>query len=238
MIKKAKKKPNLLKLRVFFLNGPQKGNYFTVKKGLILTRNKKEEGDIFVEDPKASNPHAEIIKKKGGFYLQDMDSKNGTYVNEEISDLFALKPGLKFRIGKTFFKVKAPPKPPKPKKPWPEAVTEELSNLSLKDRPRKLSPIQPSLILNFKSGVQKGDKWHICYGPRTAGSESLDLPILEPQAPDICFSLEPDKSSVLFKTSYPEKVLLNKDHISKKNLKAGDLISFASMLIEVRYKKK
>ena len=237
-MKKKAKKPDLSNLKIFFLNGPKKGSSFKIQKDLVLTRNKKEEGDILIEDPKASNPHAEIIKKRGLFYLQDIDSKNGTYVNGEINDLFPLEPGLKFQIGKTILQVKIPPPPPPPQKPWSEVIAKELSAISLKDRPKKLTFIKPTLVLNFKSGIQKGDKWHICYGPRTAGSASLDLPILEPQAPDICFSLEPAKQSVLFKTSYPEKILLNKHHISKKKLKAGDHISFASMLIEVNYEKK
>ena len=231
-MKITSKKPPLSQLEISFLNGPNKGNIFLIEKGLVLTRNKKEEGDIFIEDPKASNPHAEIIKKRGLFYLKDMDSKNGTYVNEEINDLFALEPGIKFRIGKTILQVK---KAPPPKKHWSEIVKENLSSVSLKDTPKKISLIKPSLILTFKSGVQKGDKWHLCYGPRTAGSASLDLPILEPQAPPICFFLKPGNQFVLFKTTYPEKVLLNKQHISKKILKPGDHISFNSMLIEVNY---
>ena len=219
-------------LNIHFLNGPHKGKKFPVKKGLTLTRNNKEEGDILIEDSKASNPHAEIVKKKGKFYLKDMDSKNGTYFEEEINDLFALTPGIIFQIGSTKFEVK---KAPPPEKPWYEIIAEELKNKTVKDHIKNLQVIHPPLILVFKSGPQKGDKWRICYGPREAGSASLDLPILEAKAPDICFSLKPYKKSVLFKTLYPEKVLLNKKHISKKNLITGDRISFASTLIEISY---
>ena len=222
-------------MKIYFLNGPNKGKEFPVTKGLILSRNSKKEGDITVEDPKASNPHAKIVKKKSLFYLQDMNSKNGTYVNKEISDLFVLSPGLKFQIGQTVLQVKDSPKP---QKPWNEIVIEELKKLSIKNHPKKLQVIKPALILKFKSGIQKGNQWHIHYGPREAGSGCLDLPILEPQAPDICFSLEPLKGSVLFKTPYPEKILLNNKHISKKNLVTGDCISFASAFIEISYGKK
>ena len=222
-------------MKIYFINGPLKNQEFPVKEGLILSRSESEEGDIAIEDPKASNPHAEIIKKKGKFYLQDRDSKNGTSFREEINDCFILEPGVKFQIGQTVFQVKAPPAP---QKPWFEIVGEELKKLSLKDHPKKLQPIIPALILKFKSGVQKGDIWHLHYGPREAGSASLDLPILEPQAPDICFSLEPEKEVVLFKTLYPEKILLNKKHISKKKLKNGDYISFANTSIEIKYDKK
>ncbi len=222
-------------MKICFLNGPYKGKEFPVKKGLILSRNSEEEEDIAIKDPKASNPHAKIVKKKNIFYLQDMDSKNGTYVNEEINDFFALQPGLKFQIGQTVLQVK---ESPKPKKPWNEAVMEELKKISFENHPKPMKTITPPLVLKFKSGVQKGNTWHIHYGPREAGSSCLDLPILDPQAPDICFSLEPSKDSVLFKTLYPEKILINKKHISKKKLTNGDCISFANTSIEVSYNKK
>lgn len=222
-------------MKICFLNGSNKGKEFPVEKGLILSRSSKKEGNIVIEDPKASNPHAKIVKKKGEFYLQDMNSKNGTYVKKETNDFFILSPGLKFQIGQTIFQVK---EAPKPQKPWDEIVMEELKKLPIKDSPKKIQIIKPALILKFKSGIQKGNEWHIHYGPREVGSGCLDLPILEPQAPDICFSLEPSEKSVLFKTQYPEKILLNKKHTPKKNLIIGDCISFASTSIEVSYSKK
>lgn len=222
-------------MKICFLNGPYKGKEFSIKKGLILSRSSKKEEDISLKDPKASNPHAKIVKKKGLFYLQDMDSKNGTYVDKEINDLFALRPGLKFQIGKTLLQVK---EEPKPQKPWNEIVMEELKKVSIENNLKSIKVIEPALILQFKSGVQKGNKWRIHYGPREAGSHCLDLPILDPQAPDRCFSLEPSKGAVVFKTLYPEKILINKKHISKKKLITGDCISFANTSIEVSYSKK
>lgn len=230
-------------MKIKFINGPNQGKQFTVQAGLILTRKKQEKGDIAVLDPKASNPHAEIIKKRKSFYLKDMDSKNGTYVDEEINDLFALKPGLKFFIGKTGFQVVDTP-PPKPKKKvikktWEETISEELNKhlKKIKDSPAQdMLPIYPALKLTFKSGTQKGDTWHIYYGPRQSGSASADLPILDPKAPEICFSLQPvTGGGVLFKTTFPDKVLLNKKHQSKRNLQDGDLISVADTLIEVSF---
>ncbi len=220
----------MVKLNIYFLNGPHKGKKFSVQKGVVLTRDNQEKGNILIEDPKASNPHAEIVQKKGKFYLKDRDSKNGTIFEKEVNDFFALTEGAFFQIGKTQFEVK---KAPPPQKPWQEMVIETLKKVSIEEPIKNLKPLPTPLVLKFKSGPQKGDKWHIHYGPRTAGTGSLDLPILEAKAPDICFSLEPSKTFTLFKTLYPEKVLLNKKHVSKKKLVPGDCISFASTLIEV-----
>ena len=218
-----------------FMTGPLKGQEFTAKPGLILSRSGRGEQEIALKDSKASNPHAEVVKKKGHLYLKDRDSKNGTYVEEEINDLFALKPGLKFQIGYTILQVQKPlPKP----KTWPEIVEAELKKLCLTNKASKLNAFSPGLKLKFKSGFQKGEQWRIRYGPRKIGPNSLDLPVLELDAPEICFSLSPEKTSALFKTLYPEKVLLNKKHVSKKILKNGDLIAFGGSLIEFQYEKK
>ena len=219
-------------MKICFLNGPNKGREFLVKKGLILSRIAEEEGDIGLKEPLASNPHAEIIQKKEGFYLQDLDSKNGTYVEGEIQNLFFLKPGLIFKIGDSSFEVREEPKA------WNELILKKLENVSIENKEKTFIPINPALVLQFKSGPQKGDEWHLCYGPRVVGRASLDLSILDSEAPNICFSLEPKKvGEVLFKTLFPEQVLLNKKHLSKKVLKPGDFISFANTFIEINYDK-
>lgn len=219
-------------MKICFLNGPHKGTEFLIKKNLIFCRNKKQPNGVLITDPKASNPHAKIIKKNQGFYLKDLDSKNGTYVNKKINPYFALTQGLEFKIGKTLFIVK----PDLIKQiPWTDTVAEELKKLSLKNNIKQWKIINPTLILQFKSGVQKGVKWFICYGPRKAGAESLDLPILESQAPDICFLLEPKLSGVLFKTQYPNKIFINKESLLQKQLVAGDIITFKKTSIKVEY---
>lgn len=219
-------------MKICFLNGPFKDTEFIVKKNLILNRNNPQKNEIAIKDPKASNPHAKIIKDKKNFYLQDMNSKNGIYVNNKMNSRFVITPGLQFTIGNTVFLVKPEFIPPKP---WVDIVSEELNKLSLKDTPKKWTIIKPALILEFQSGVQKGVKWFIYYGPRKAGTQCLDLPILEHNAPDICFSLEPKNCSVLFKTQYPDKVLINKTPISQKQLVSGDVITFISTSIKVLY---
>ena len=244
---KVSGKKTKTRLKIIFLNGPHKGKEFSVKAGVVLSRNVVEKNDIAIEDVGASNPHAEIVKKKGRFYLNDMDSKNGTYLDNEINDCFVLKPERKFKIGKTWLKVIQPVEPV-PKKPqrvakkklfWSDVVIKELKALSLTDQANKqVRVINPALVLKFKAGAQKGEKWLIGYGPRELGSATWDMPILDMEAPGICFSLEPlATNKVLFKTSYPEQVLLNNQHITKKEIKDGDFICVANTYIELSYYK-
>ena len=41
-----------------------------------------QDADIVIDDPTVSRKHAEIVRSNDGFVLLDLDSKNGTFVNE------------------------------------------------------------------------------------------------------------------------------------------------------------
>ncbi len=237
-----------MKLEIYILNGPLKGQKLAVEKGLVFSRNKGA-GCFFIKDSAASNPHAEVVKKKQKFYLQDMDSKNGTRVLGKINDFFPLQPDLIFQIGKTRFKIvdktPKPLEPAKKQKPiehWSVLLKKEFKRqkMFVSDREVKLIAFNPLLVLDFQSGVQKFDSWLIGYGPRSAGGACVDLPIWDPLAPDKCFVLEPKEGGtrVLFKTPYPEKIMINKQNTTEKILESGDLISFAGTGIKVSFQSK
>ena len=223
-------------LKIRILNGKLKGFEVKVQPHVVFSRDAGKKC-VYVKDAAASNPHAKIVQKGQLFYLQDMDSKNGTYVEGELNDLFPLKPDLVFHIGHTHFQVVATKK--KQESTWEKNLAGELKKYSscITDNKQKLVSFQNLLCLRFLSGVQKSEEWFIGYGPRYAGKIELDLTILDPEAPDQCFSLHPQKGGeeVLFKTTCPNKVLLNQKHIIKQVLKNGDLISLAKTAIEVHF---
>ena len=222
-------------LKIRFLNGPQKGAEFLVQNQLLLkrTKDRKNSKVIPIKDPKASNPHAEVVKKSGRFYLKDKNSKNGTLLKGKINDLFVLKPGIVFQIGKTQLKVFS--FTPPPPKNWRKEVLKILHKANIKNQPQKLKAFDTGLDLVFKSGKQKGEVWPVDHGPVVCGGTAIDIPLWEPSAPEVCFSLDPKEG---FKTPHPEKVRLNGKHIPQKKLKNGDRIVFGGTLIEIRMKKK
>jgi pSer/pThr/pTyr-binding forkhead associated (FHA) protein len=62
------------------------------------------ECDVVIKDPKASRRHCQLTRKGQGFLLEDLGSKNGTYVNgERIKEAVILKPNETFKIGETMF---------------------------------------------------------------------------------------------------------------------------------------
>jgi len=107
----------------------------------------------------------------------------------------------------------------------------------VKSKKQKLAPMIPLLVLEFTRGLQTDTVWTLGYGPRTAGATSLDLPIHEPEAPDICFQVSPSKKGIQFTTVHPQKVLLNERALTSEILKSGDVISIDQTEIKVKFEK-
>lgn len=60
--------------------------------------------DIVINDKKASRRHCRLTRGDTGFVLEDLSSKNGTYVDgERITASVILKPSQTFKIGDTVF---------------------------------------------------------------------------------------------------------------------------------------
>jgi len=79
--------------------GRRRGHIYKVHDGAVVGR---EDGDLIMDDPKVSNPHARfrLNEEEDGFVLWDFGSKNGTYVNEEkITSATELKENDLVKIG-------------------------------------------------------------------------------------------------------------------------------------------
>lgn len=62
------------------------------------------ECDVVIQDLKASRRHCQLTRKQDGFLLEDLGSKNGTYVNgERITEPMVLTSTNTFKIGDTVF---------------------------------------------------------------------------------------------------------------------------------------
>ena len=62
------------------LNGPSKGQRFTLEKPTTRI-GRREENDWMLQDGSISGTHCEIVKNGTEFLLRDLDSTNGTKVN-------------------------------------------------------------------------------------------------------------------------------------------------------------
>ena len=76
--------------------------YYTIDEKLTFGRN--QSNDIYIKDPFVSKRHFQIIEDEGDYYLEDLDSANGTYLNQEkIEDVVKLRNGDIIKISNIEF---------------------------------------------------------------------------------------------------------------------------------------
>ena len=80
--------------------GPDNGARVRVDKDTTIV-GRHRSGDVIVDDPTVSRRHAEIVRTPDGWAVKDLDSKNGTFVNQRnIRDqLQRLEDGDEIRLG-------------------------------------------------------------------------------------------------------------------------------------------
>jgi len=89
------------------MSGAQKGQDFRIRDGQNILGSAAD-ADVQLHDPTVSAKHASLRYKDGKFYLVDLDSSNGTFLNdgataiarEELKDNDVIRAGelvLKFK---------------------------------------------------------------------------------------------------------------------------------------------
>lgn len=68
--------------------------------GERMTIGRRPESDIFLDDITVSRDHALVVRRNGEFFLDDLGSLNGTYVNRRRIDSQRLEDGDELQIGK------------------------------------------------------------------------------------------------------------------------------------------
>jgi len=91
--------------------GPGKGAEFPLS-GDELVIGRDPRADVSIDDPSLSRRHALILRRGGRFYLRDLGSSNGSYLDGVLHNAERPLPdGARFRVGKTDF-VLRDPRPP------------------------------------------------------------------------------------------------------------------------------
>ena len=65
-----------------------------------VTSGRSPDADVFLDDVTVSRDHALVVKRGGDFYLDDLGSLNGTYVNRKRIESHRLEDGDELQVGK------------------------------------------------------------------------------------------------------------------------------------------
>lgn len=79
--------------------GPNAGSTFLIEED-STSLGRSPESEIFLDDVTVSRRHAEIRRRADEFFVHDLGSLNGTYVNGERVDVTKLASGDEVQIGK------------------------------------------------------------------------------------------------------------------------------------------
>lgn len=70
-----------------------------------ITIGRSPDADIITLDERASRMHCGIRIWDGEYYIKDLKSKNGTYLNNQRVEMAKIKPGDKVRLGNTVLHI-------------------------------------------------------------------------------------------------------------------------------------
>ena len=80
-------------------HGPNAGSTFLIERD-VTTAGRDPKSDVFLDDVTVSRKHAELRRQSDGFFIHDVGSLNGTYVNRERVDVTKLASHDEVQIGK------------------------------------------------------------------------------------------------------------------------------------------
>jgi pSer/pThr/pTyr-binding forkhead associated (FHA) protein len=66
----------------------------------VLTVGRSPHSDLFLDDVTVSRHHARVLRDEAGFWVEDLNSLNGTYVNRKRIEQQRLFDGDELQIGK------------------------------------------------------------------------------------------------------------------------------------------
>ncbi|MGB8635705.1 MAG: FHA domain-containing protein [Rhodanobacteraceae bacterium] len=88
------------------LSGPMLGRSFPLRDGMVLGRGR--DCEVFIESQEISRQHARLRVRPDSVMVEDLNSTNGTFVNDERVTMAPLEPGDELRLDTIRFVMVAP----------------------------------------------------------------------------------------------------------------------------------
>lgn len=88
------------------IEGPLSGSSFQLGSAPVLL-GRSNEATVPLEDDYASGRHARLFPQGSRWFLEDLGSTNGTFVQgQKLSRAAAVEPGMQFRVGRTVMELR------------------------------------------------------------------------------------------------------------------------------------
>ena len=110
--------------KIYIMNGPDKGRSFEVDEVTVFI-GRAPDNEVAIHDSSVSRKHLKIVKRGEKYYLTDLGSKNGTFIDGMRVNLgkeYEVREGIPIAVGKTFLSVG---------KTYPSDVLEVLDSIDL-----------------------------------------------------------------------------------------------------------
>jgi pSer/pThr/pTyr-binding forkhead associated (FHA) protein len=97
-------------ISVTLMSGPRDGDTFYFQpntSSLVITFGRREGCDICLSyDSQVSRLHAQVVFDDELFWLEDLGSRNGTFVfGEQLHGRIEIRPGVLFKVGRTWLRI-------------------------------------------------------------------------------------------------------------------------------------
>jgi pSer/pThr/pTyr-binding forkhead associated (FHA) protein len=90
-------------LKLIVIDGPMQGQEFFLTKSPTVIGRKQEADICLASDAGVANFHCRIIQEGNDYFIEDMMSSNGTWINDkQIHERTPLPPRAIFRVGQTY----------------------------------------------------------------------------------------------------------------------------------------
>ena len=89
--------------------GAGTGRTFELSRASALSLGRARANDVVLEDVAVSGQHCRIRPEDGGFVVHDLESTNGTFVNDRRVSRHPLAEGDVIQVGETRLRYQSPP---------------------------------------------------------------------------------------------------------------------------------
>ncbi|MCB0347403.1 MAG: FHA domain-containing protein [Bdellovibrionales bacterium] len=220
-------------LNIRILSGKRQGEEFKLRAGITIGR---KSADLLIRDSKMSSLHAEVTEEDGQYFIIDKGSRNKIVHNGSPVSRLPLEDGVSFILGDTTFEIFYV----NTGDVWEEELSDYLKQIErvAKNEPKEAYSFFHSIHLKVISGPDYGTNYKLCYGPRIAGKDSLDLFFHEHFEKEELFVIEEKKKSLVLRTEYPDLFTVNNSPAKSENkLADGDSISFGKTKVRIEIEK-